>query len=71
MDAELINSPAFKSLGKNAIHVFFGFRLRMQIHNPNRNSDPVITNNGEIVYTYIEVKKEEYHGLLFKEPSTS
>ena len=57
LEAELINSPAFRSLGQKAIHVYFDFRLRMQIHKKNRNSDPVITNNGEIVYTYIEAEK--------------
>ena len=30
LEAELINSPAFRSLGQKAIHVYFDFRLSLK-----------------------------------------
>jgi hypothetical protein len=56
--AELINSPAFRSLSGTTILVYFDFRLKMQIHKKTKHSEPEITNNGKIVYTYIEAERE-------------
>jgi hypothetical protein len=57
LDAELINSDAFRDLTQTAILVYLDFRLRMKIFKKTRNSPPEITNNGELVYTYIEAEK--------------
>ena len=56
LNAELINSPAFRNLSRTSIIVYLDFRLRMRIHKKTNHSEPEIINNGEIVYTYIEAE---------------
>ena len=61
IDKPLINSPAFRSLRSCAVHVYLDFlgkrRLEKNRYRRKRGPDWIITNNGEIEYTYSEAEK--------------
>ena len=40
LDAELINSAAFRDLTQTAVLVYLDFRLRMRIHKKDKHSEP-------------------------------
>jgi hypothetical protein len=71
LDAELINSPAFRSLGQKAIHVYFDFRLRMQIHKKTGTATPLSRITVRSCTRISRPRSMEYHDHPFNEPSTS
>lgn len=65
----LVTSKAFKSLTKTSTTVYINFRLKCTVQKPHnsraRDKPWLITNNGQLVYTYSEAKKEEISGRSF------
>ncbi|MFX1562893.1 MAG: hypothetical protein ACFFDP_06260 [Promethearchaeota archaeon] len=60
LEQSLVKSEAWLSLSKTAIIVYLIFRTRCQfakMKGKPRKRGPVIVNNGEIVFTYIEAEK--------------
>lgn len=61
LQKDLLDSKAFKDLTKTSTTVFFKFRARCQVDKPRGRKEfrkpwP-IRNNGKLVYTYAEAKK--------------
>ena len=61
IEKDLLNSQAFRGLSSTAKDVYFKFLMKRVIAKtkprPGRKSQMVITNNGELEYTYTEAEK--------------
>jgi len=60
IESELIQSNAFRELGKNAIIVYMFFLSKRRIEKTGRkgNERIIIANNGQIQFTYAEAKEK-------------
>ncbi len=60
LEAELLNSDAFRSLSKWALHAYLRFltkRVMIKLKSKDRSDSHSIANNGEIVFCYSEAEK--------------
>ncbi len=72
-ERRLFKAEAFRSLRGSSIKVYFDFRLKLQ-WKPVKPSKPaqrgkewVPTNNGELIYTYGEAKKNGFNPPRFRD----
>ena len=68
IEKDLLKSEAYKSLSKSAILIYNDFLMKRQLSKQNGKIGKnrwVITNNGEIEFTYSEAEKKGYPRSTF------
>lgn len=69
---KMLLSKAYKELSPMDRDIFHLFLMRKQVSKPNRKnrSEWVITNNGEIIFTYNEAEEKGFSRATFKRAIT-